>query len=152
MPERVTITPAPPQTRFSLRTREAEGLPPLLASVRFGEGHALGLGPDEWLLLLPAAAPAPTIAGVHALVDVSHRNLGLAIAGPLAEPLLQCGIALDLAEPAFAVGKATRTLHEGVEIVLWRTGATEFRVEVWRSLGEHLLAALMLAAGDLETR
>ncbi len=145
----VTITAAPPAARYSVRTRGPEGLPGILASAPFTGGHALGLGPDEWLLILPEAAPEPAIPGLHALTDVSHRNVALVIEGPKAQALIQCGVALDLALPAFPVGKATRTLHEGIEIVLWRTGEAAFHLEVWRSFGEHLFRALDLAAGDL---
>ncbi len=145
----VTIAPAPPAARYSLRTRAPDGLPPLLASAPFAGGHALGLGPDEWLLILPADAPPPIIDGPHALIDIGHRNLALTVAGPKAAALIQCGCALDLSIAAFAVGKATRTLHEGVEMVLWRTGETTFRIEAWRSFIGHLHAALNLTAGDL---
>jgi sarcosine oxidase subunit gamma len=143
----VTIAAAPAAVRYSLRTRTPEGLPPILASASFAGGHALGLGPDEWLLILPEASPAP--AGTFALTDISDRNIGLTIEGALAERLLQAGIALDLSLGAFPVGKVTRTLHEGVEIILWRTGETAFRVEVWRSFADHLFGALALTAGDL---
>ena len=47
------------------------------------------------------------------------------------------------------MNKVTRTLHEGVEIVLWRTDEDGFHVEVWRSFAEHLFASLALNAGDL---
>ena len=148
-PKGVTIAPAPDAARYSLRTRSADGLPAILASAAFAGGHALGLGPDEWLLILPEDALAPTIASIHALTDIGHRNIAFLIDGPQAEALLQCGVALDLSQAAFPVGKVTRTLHEGVEIVLWRTGETRFHVEVWRSFGEHLSRALELNAGDL---
>ncbi len=142
----VTIAAAPPAARYSLRTRTPEGLPPILTAQACAGGHALGLGPDEWLLILPDGAAAP--AGPHAVTEIGHRNIAFLIDGPQAATLLQCGVALDLSLPAFPVGKATRTLHEGVEIVLWRTGEASFRVEVWRSFGEHLLRALKLNAGD----
>ncbi len=41
---------------------------------------------------------------------------------------------------------ATRTLFDKAEIVLWRLGATEFRVEVARSFSPWLAAALEEAA------
>ena len=145
----VTISPAPATARYSLRTRTPAGLPPILASAPFAGGHALGLGPDEWLLVLPEGAPPPAIEGVHALVDVGDRSVGWDVTGGDAQALVQCGVALDLSLAAFPVGKATRTLHEGVEILLWRTGAAAFRIEVWRSFAEHLHAALVLNAGDL---
>ncbi|WP_404710072.1 sarcosine oxidase subunit gamma [Sphingomonas sp. MMS24-J13] len=145
--EGVTIAPAPAAVRYSLRTRSPESLPKILASAPFAGGHALGLGPDEWLVILPEGTSVPE--GPYALTDISDRNISLTVEGPQAERLLQCGIALDLALAAFPVGKVTRTLHEGIEIILWRTGETAFRVETWRSFAEHLVGALALTAGDL---
>ena len=149
MAERATIAWAPPAARYSLRTRTPDGLPPILAGAPFADGHALGLGPDEWLLILADGTPPPPIAGPHALTDIGHRNVALLVTGPRAAAALQCGIALDLSLAAFPVGKVTRTLHEGVEIVLWRTAEIGFRVEVWRSFAEHLLRALETNAGDI---
>ena len=145
----VTIAAAPPASRYSLRTRAPAGLPEILTSAPFASGHALGLGPDEWLLILPEGAAPPTIAAAHALTDIGHRNVALVVEGAKAAALIQCGVSLDLSLPAFPIGKATRTLHEGVEILLWRTGETAFRIEMWRSFAAHLFRSLDLAAGDL---
>lgn len=145
----VTIAAAPDAARYSLRTRSPDGLPAILASAPFAQGHALGLGPDEWLLILPDGASPPAMAGAHALTDIGHRSAAFLVDGAQAVALLQCGVALDLSLAAFPVGKVTRTLHEDVEIMLWRTGETRFHVETWRSFGEHLLRALELNAGDL---
>ena len=149
MADRVTIAWAPPAARYSLRIRAPEGLPPILASAAFADGHALGLGPDEWLLVLPDGAAPPAFDGPHALTDIGHRNVALLVEGARAATLIQCGCALDLSPAAFPVGKATRTLHDGVEIILWRIGETAFRIEAWRSFAGHLHAALVLAASDL---
>jgi len=149
MADPVTIAWAPPAARYSLRTRAPQGLPPILASAPYAGGHALGLGPDEWLLILPDGAPPPAIDGLHALTDIGHRNLALLLEGVDAARLIQSGCALDLSLAAFPVGKATRTVYEGVEMVLWRTDATRFRIEAWRSFIGHLHAALILTAGDL---
>jgi sarcosine oxidase subunit gamma len=144
----VTIALGGPRTRFSLRTRTPAGLPrAMLTTAPFGDGTALCLGPDEWLLILPDASPAPMVEGVHALTDISHRNVAIEVDGPGAVALLQTGCALDLRR--FPVGKATRTLFEGVEIILWRTGKARFHVETWRSFATHLWAVLDLAGGDL---
>ena len=145
----VTIAAAPAAARYSLRTRTPARLPGILASAAFAGGHALGLGPDEWLLILPDGAPPPEITGLHALTDIGHRNVAFMVEGAKAEALVQCGIALDLSLAAFPVGKVTRTLHEGTEIVLWRTGETAFRIEVWRSFAAHLLGALEIVANDI---
>jgi sarcosine oxidase subunit gamma len=145
----VTISLARPWVRFSVRARAADGLPnTVLTSAAFGEGHALCLGPEEWLVLLPEGAGAPILAGLHAVTDIGHRNVGLTIEGTAAVALLLTGCALDL-ERDFPIGKVTRTLYESVEIVLWRTGSSQFHVEVWRSFAPYLWAALELAAGDL---
>lgn len=143
----VTIAPAAPCARYSLRTRAPDGLPGILRGGTYREGTALGLGPDEWLLILPADAPAPVIAGPHALTDIRDRNLGIDIAGPGAAALIQTGCALDFAR-AFPPGKVTRTVYEGVEIVVWRIAEDRFRVEVWRSFAAYVWDALALAAGD----
>lgn len=146
----VSIALAPPATRFSLRARTAGELPAdMLRAAPFADGDALHLGPDEWLLILPEGTGAPAIAGLHALTDVSDRNIALLVEGSGAEALLQTGCPLDLAPGAFPVGRATRTLFETVEIVLWRTAPDRFRVELWRSFAPWLWQALTLAAGDL---
>jgi sarcosine oxidase subunit gamma len=145
----VTLSRAEPFARYSLRTRDPDGLPgKVLTTAPYGTGTALCIGPDEWLLILPENAAPPTITGTHALTDIGHRNIGIAIDGPKAETLLLTGCALDL-QRDFAPGKATRTVYEGVEIILWRTGPQTFHVEVWRSFAAHLWDALDLAAGDL---
>jgi sarcosine oxidase subunit gamma len=145
----VTIRPAQPYSRYSLRTRNPDGLPvKVLTTAPFEGGTALCIGPDEWLLLLPESALPPSITGAHALTDIGHRNIGIVIEGPKAEALLLTGCALDL-QRNFVHGKATRTVYEGVEIVLWRTGPIAFHVEVWRSFALYLWDALDLAAGDL---
>ena len=149
MADPVTIAWAPAAARYSLRTRVPEGLPPILASAPFAGGHALGLGPDEWLLILPDGAVPPPLDRLHALTDIGHRNVALLVEGSQAVTLIQCGCALDLSLGAFPVGKATRTLHDGIEIILWRTGKNAFRIEAWRSFAGHLHAALVLVAGDL---
>src|ERR1700727_1814641 len=53
---------------------------------------------------------------------------------------------LDLDLKAFAVGFATRTLFDKVEIVLWRRADTTFHIEIWRSFAPYLAASLAEAA------
>jgi len=115
---------------------------------------ALWLGPDEWLLLAPgetaeslarqleiALAETP-----HSLVDVSHRQIGLDVGGPLAARALNAGCPLDLSVRAFPVGMATRTLLGKCEIVLWRRGPERFHAEVWRSFADYAWDFLVEAA------
>ena len=104
-----------------------------------GDRAAFRLGPEEWLLLGPDGATVAAVdAAPHSLVDVSHRNVGLTVAGALATEVLSSGIMLDLDERAFPVGMATRTLFVKAEIVLWRSEAERFHVEVWRSFAPYL--------------
>ena len=122
-----------------------------------GERAALWLGPDEWLLLAPdaeadilATSLAAAVAGRPAsLVDVSHRNAGLVVAGPKATRLLASGCPLDLDAEAFPVGMVTRTLFFKAEIVLWRTAADVFRVEMQRSFAAYVTGHLGEAARDV---
>jgi sarcosine oxidase subunit gamma len=119
-----------------------------------GGRAALWLGPDEWLLI--AADGAAAILGAalnealqglpHSLVDVSHRQVALALDGPQAATLLAAGCPLDLDARAFPVNMCTRTVLGKAEIVLWRTAADAFRIEVWRSFAAYLSAFLAEAA------
>jgi sarcosine oxidase subunit gamma len=118
------------------------------------ERAALWLGPDEWLLIAPAASADATGAALaaalaataHSLVDVSHRQVALELTTPEAVLLLAAGCPLDLEPGAFPVGMCTRTLLAKAEIVLWRTGAEVFRIEVWRSFAPYVSAFLAEAA------
>jgi sarcosine oxidase, subunit gamma len=115
------------------------------------EHSALWLGPDEWLLLAPVtqgASLAATLAGrlqglPHSLVDVSHRQGALHLTGRYAATLLAAGCPLDLDASAFPIGMCTRTMLAKAEVVLWRTGAEAFHLEVWRSFLPY--ASLFLA-------
>ncbi|MBV8784036.1 MAG: sarcosine oxidase subunit gamma family protein [Gammaproteobacteria bacterium] len=117
-----------------------------------GERAALWLGPDEWLLIAPerdgcmAALRRALAALDHSLVDVSHRQVGLTVAGPTAALLLASGCPLDLDAAAFPVGMCTRTVLAKTEVVLWRTAPETFRIEVWRSFAPYLADYLTEAA------
>jgi sarcosine oxidase subunit gamma len=117
-----------------------------------GDGRAtLWLGPDEFLLLAAdpdsgatAAAALEQALGAtpHALVDVSHRQFAVELFGPHAVTILNgaCPLDLDLAE--FPVGMCTRTVLAKADIVLWRTRADAFHLEVWRSFSGYVTGLL----------
>jgi sarcosine oxidase subunit gamma len=151
----------PPATRYILRggpgvraaAEQAFGLRVPASTCRAtleGERAALWLGPDEWLLIAPvdgaanlAAALRETLQALpHSLVDISHRQIALAVQGPAAATLLAAGCPLDLDERAFPVSMCTRTVLARAEIVLWRTGTQVFRIEVWRSFAGYVSAFL----------
>lgn len=155
------LTPETPLSRFVFRgdadAQAAAGvafgvpLPQDACRARVqGDRAALWLGPDEFLLLAPDEAGASIAADItatlssrpHALVDVSHRQVGLVVHGPRAEWLLesQCPLPLNLRD--FPVGMCTRTLYSKAEIVLWRTTESSFHIEVWRSFSRYVAELL----------
>jgi len=124
-----------------------------MGSAASGERAALWMGPDEWLLVAEAEAGdllvqlETALAGVfHTLVDVSHRQVALALEGPGAARLLASGCPLDLDPRAFPVGMATRTLFVKAEIGLWRQAEASFRLEVGRSFAPYVAHMLVEAA------
>jgi sarcosine oxidase, subunit gamma len=159
------VRPLPPAARWILRggpkvRLAAEGALELAVpavacrAAVAGDTAALWLGPDEWLLISGEHAADETVlelraalAGLpHSLVDVSHRQVALEVSGPDAPLLLAAGCPLDLEPSAFPVGMCTRTMLAKAEIVLWRTAADVFRLEVWRSFAPYVSAFLSEAA------
>ena len=159
------LQPLPPATRYILRgaasARAAAegalgvGLPTQACrAARDGERAALWLGPDEWLLIAPdsqaaamgAALDAALTGLPHSLVDVSHRQTACSVCGPQAAALLGAGCPLDLDPSAFPVDMCTRTMLAKTEVVVWRTAAEAFRIEVWRSFAAYVSQFLAEAA------
>jgi len=158
----------PPSARFTLRgtgevskaAGEALGFEltqQACRSVCHGEHAALWLGPDEQLLLLPESQSEATIERLraalngmrHSLVDISHRQLALQLEGVPAALALNVGCPLDLDPTAFPVGMCTRTVLGKAEIVLWRTAAHAFHIEVWRSFADYVVCFLNEATREL---
>jgi sarcosine oxidase subunit gamma len=152
------IRPLPPATRYSLRLRDADvapagaalGLDLSMPINRAAVGErctAIRLGPDEWLLLggdgaIAAALDAGLPDRVFALVDISHRQAAISLESVNADAMLNALCPLDLSLAAFPVGMATRTVFAKADIVLWRTGADAFHVEIWRSFAPYVVALL----------
>ncbi|MGA7805186.1 sarcosine oxidase subunit gamma, partial [Bradyrhizobium sp.] len=126
-------------------------------AIASGGRVAMWLGPDEWLLLAEDEEPAGLMAELeavlgeepHSLVDASHRQVGLMLEGRGASRLLSAGCPLDLHADAFPPGMVTRTLLAKADIVLWRCSAPAFRLEVWRSFADYVVALLAEAARGL---
>ena len=125
-----------------------------LRACEAGERAALWLGPDEWLLLAPedaglARSVEAALAGEPgAIVDVSHRQVGLDVTGEGAAAVLNAGCPLDLGLDAFPVGMSTRTVLAKADIVLWRRAEHRFHVEVWRSFAPYVTDFLRQASLD----
>jgi sarcosine oxidase subunit gamma len=152
----IAITVVPPLARAIVRGDAAAAFGiPLPASpcraVTLGARTALWLGPDEWLLLAPeddaVFSALPETPG--AIVDVSHRQIGLRLDGSDAATVLNGGCPLDLHVDAFPVGMCTRTVFGKSEFLLWRHAADGFHVEVARSYAAYVHALLCEIAADL---
>lgn len=161
---RVTVTDLPPATRISLRLADPEaaagalgpGLPSRIgARTAAGERSALCLGPDEWLIEAPATDGDALTAAIADLaaraplsaVEVSDREITLALEGPAVLDLLATGCPLDLAK--MPVGTGARTVFDTAQIVLTRETGDRFHLTVWRSFAPHVRALLDLAAREL---
>ncbi|WP_206455638.1 sarcosine oxidase subunit gamma [Aurantimonas marina] len=160
----VTLTPLAPRQRISLRA-DAQSLEAVEAklglalpmrpktSTSEGDISALWIGPDEWLMVsnddAGGAESLPArLAGVPGIsaVDVSHRNVAIAVEGPAAEAVIAAGCPQDIRLGGFPVGAASRTILSKAEIVLWRTGEQRFEVECWRSFADYVWTFLAEAA------
>lgn len=159
----VSLKVLEPASRMSLRARPAAvaalskaigvTLPekPKSSAVKAGR-TVLWLGPDEWLVIDEAGGDpigdCASVKGLHSAVDVSHRNVGIAVIGPNAADTINAGCPQDLSLAAFPVGAASRTVLGKVEMVLLRTGEDAFRVECWRSFSDYVWGFLSEAARD----
>jgi heterotetrameric sarcosine oxidase gamma subunit len=131
----VQLAVLPPVTRLIMRSSAITtmAVPETCGTTTHGERTLLWLGPDEFLLLLPADAPHPAGA-----VDVSHRDAAISVSGPRAAWAINASCALDLHPSAFPVGRCTRTLFGKAGILLWRTHEQTFRIETARSLAPYV--------------
>ncbi len=150
----VSIALGPALARYSLRGRDAAALGKLIGRkvpTKINEiaGEVVCLGPDEWLLRAEAGTRLPDGSGQKlSVVEISERQVALVLEGPRASEVLMAGCPRDLEK--FAVGRAARTVFEGVEVIVLRTGEQRFEVEVWRSFAPWLQLALTKAASHLD--
>lgn len=145
----VTLLLAGPKVRYSMRARDPKVLEGVLGREvprKIGDTDAgiACLGPDEWYVVLPDNFDPARGEGLPvSVVDVSSRALGLVLEGPGALGVLSSGCPLDLAK--LGVGRATRTVFETVEVIIWREAEDRWHVEVWRSFATWLWNALVAA-------
>jgi heterotetrameric sarcosine oxidase gamma subunit len=115
------------------------------------ERTALWLGPDEWLVLAPdsdSVLARQALAALGSIVDVSHAYVGIEVSGPRAAWCINAFNALDLDPHVFPVDACTRTLFGKVQIVLWRAGPEQFRIEVARSQAPFVRQCLTEASRE----
>ncbi|MBD2760518.1 sarcosine oxidase subunit gamma [Yimella sp. cx-573] len=119
-------------------------------------GHALWLGPDEFLVILPDEAdggpePASLAASLTQslgslpgqVVDLSANRTTLELRGAAAQQVLDKSCRLDLDEVAFPVGTAAATLLGAVGVILWRVEADTWRVMPRSSFAVHVARWLL---------
>lgn len=167
---RISIAAYEPSARISLRLRAQRAadiahagsmLIPMAINtcVVLDDRTVARLGPDEWLVLcsetdaegLTAKFEAALRGTIFALTDISHRNVGIAVAGLNAREVINCGCPLDLSDARFPPGSATRTLLGKAEIVLLRQGIeAAYRIECWRSFAPYVHAFLKDGAREFE--
>ena len=151
---RTSVEIALPALRISLRAPEASvaalskalgfALPqkPKTSSAK-NDVHALWIGPDEWFVIAAEGsdllARFAKVTAFHSAVDISHRNAALIVSGTGAADILNAGCPQDLSLNVFPVGACSRTLLGKTEVILYRTAADQFRVEVWRSFATYAL-------------
>ncbi|OLP44025.1 sarcosine oxidase subunit gamma [Rhizobium oryziradicis] len=159
----VTLTPATPASRISLRAGAdaVAGLSTALnlalpttpkTSTQSGPSLAFWLGPDEWLVIDESEADlmalCATSGTIHSATNVSHRNTAILVSGPGSVQTLNTACPLNLSQKTFPVGSVTRTVFGKIEIVLYRMNEQDFRVECWRSFAEYAFGMLQEGAAD----
>lgn len=152
----VRLATLPPCARFVIRGDAALlglAVPAVNRVLMDGERALVWLGPDELVLIAPdGASPPLSPGGGAAIVDVSHRDTALSVAGPLAGWAINAFCPLDLHPSAFPVGMCTRTVFGKAGVLLWRTEAEAFRIEAARSLAPYVWACLEEARRELLAR
>lgn len=125
----------------------------------YTKGHlrsALCVGPEEWMLYAPLNQAQAIIGDFavlekqtpHALVDISHRQLGFLVSGPGATKLLSAGCPLDLT--SIPVGMGARTVFDKVQITLLKTGEEQYRLDIIRSFAPFVWELLETVAKQVE--
>jgi len=147
--EGVRLSHAEGKVRYSMRARDPNVLEGVLGrdvpkTIGDTDAGIACLGPDEWYVVLPDNFDLARGEGLPvSVVDVSSRAMGLVLEGPGALAVLSSGCPLDLAK--MGVGRATRTVFETVEIVVWRESEERWHIEVWRSFATWLWHAFLAA-------
>ena len=144
--------------RMSLRTAAPDAasaalglpLPTKIGAISEADGRrAIALGPDEWMLFAsdPTTFDGVVIEGPHALVDIGDREVTLTVSGPAVLDALAVGCPRDLAR--LTPGTGTRTVLDGVSIVILRQAEDQFEIHVWRSYAGHVRHLLESAAREI---
>jgi len=113
-----------------------------------GERAVLWLGPDEWLVVDPAASEGELVArlraalaGIHsAVLDVSASRKTIVLGGEDVEALLAKAATLDFSLQGFPLGTCAQTNIARTQGIIERRGVHEFRLFVRASFAPYLQA------------
>jgi sarcosine oxidase subunit gamma len=126
---------------------------------RFGEVEVLWLGPDEWLVVAPAADAKALATALRealgssdgAVTDVSAQRTALALTGARVREVLAGGCSIDLHPRIATVGSCVQTLlaQTGVVIVVHDETASDLLVLVRASFADYLASWLIDACVEV---
>ena len=124
--------------------------------VEGSKGIAYWLGPDEWLLVVPAAAEAAlaaalrqALAGVHcAITEVSGGQVVIELQGAQVRELLAKECPLDLEAPEFVPGRCAQTRLAKAGVLLRPLAGGAIELIVRRSFAGYLWKWLAEAAAE----
>ena len=121
----------------------------------------LWLGPNEWLVVVPAQrlerierALREALDGQHAAVtDVSHGRTVLTLSGPDARAVLAKGCPLDFHPRAFPAGRCAQSRLAKCQVLIHLvTAEPEFEIYVARSFAEYAWSWLEDAGREFGVR
>ena len=108
-----------------------------------GEVHAAG--PGQWFVIgdAPLAPPLALFDGRATLIDQSHGRVRIRLEGEAVTAMLAKGVAIDLHDHAFPVGRSVITLSGHVSVHLTRRAPDAFELMVLRSYALSLWKSLI---------
>ena len=141
----------------SLEQVLGKALPTEPNTVSFDGHYVFWLGPDEWLVVTPAAEAAElaerlqqATSGTHASVNnISGGQIVLMLKGAKCRDLLAKGCTLDLHPSVFTVGNCAQSGLARANVLLALIDETPtFMIVVRRSFSEYLCRWLSHAGSD----
>lgn len=116
------------------------------ASRREGSTIIVGVGADEWLVLVPAGEASTVVVGLSVLADVSHAGVLLRITGDRAVDVLTRMCAMDFSDAKFPNGATFRSSLARVvcDVIRDDTSAElSYLIHSDRSSGQYLFDSFL---------
>ena len=168
MPEGVLLRRAPVRGLLDVRAPAGAGLQDAAASElgldlpltprryrRVGERAIYWLGPDEWLVAVPAGAEADVedrlrkvISGQLSVVDVSGGHLFYTLSGSAAGRVLMKASPYDFDDREFGPGRCVQTVFAKTTALIAGNDDLSFDLVVRRSYDDYLMRWLADAAAE----